>query len=104
MQCSHPNCKAQAMRNGSGFCYVHCDLPEIAAARSEARSRGGKAQRKVRAPQTIAEVKVMLSEALARAMAGDKTLNIRSIQRLASSVIKCYELADLHDKLTRIGL
>jgi hypothetical protein len=96
-------CPAWAMK-GSKFCFAHNDDPAIVAKRAAARSAGGKAQRKVRAPQTISEVKVMLSEALARAMAGDKTLNIRSIQRLASSVIKCYELADLHDKLTRIGL
>jgi hypothetical protein len=100
MQCNHPNCKAQAMRNGSGLCFVHCDLPEIVAARNEARSRGGKAQRKRDAVQ---EAITQAQDAMRQLAAGTlKVDKAKMIARLAELVIYGSESSELKARLNAL--
>ena len=82
-KCNYESCRANALRDGDGRCFLHSEVPSVVARRQAARSSGGKSS-KVRAPKTIREVQEILGRAMVE---GKSPEELSALARIAQTWI-----------------
>lgn len=116
-ECKNPGCHRAALRDGNGWCFW-CD-PSLESEQFEARSKGGKASRKVLNPEAIEDLNLALlkdvdelvSRALKATVTGDLTVSVskatgylaRSLTMIRETALLEARIAAIEEKIEKMG-